>query len=236
MAATANETPAIGHPEAGLILISYWSVDTPALQREAATLAMDLWDDVAWPDGLLSHHVFGGHDGKTVINYAQWRDNRDFETYLASDQPVRADKIENHSTGITRESIDRFHLYRRMDGSATGAVPTCFVLVTFDLAPPAQAQTLVDTIIAAAQPPAKSASGSSGDIASHFHINQDATKVVNVAEFTDAQSHKSLVQSTLQDDSPVIKAISGIRGATVRNFQRFDLLGGRVGPSVEGAA
>lgn len=234
MTESMNETPVIGHPDAGLILISYWSVDSPARQREAAALAMDLWDDVAWPKGLLSHHVFGGHDGKTVVNYAQWRDNRDFDGYLSSDQPDRAHRIEDHPAGITRESIDRFRLYRRMAGTAPGAVPTCFVLVTFDVEPSANAEKLVDTIISAARSPATPQSDNRGNIASHFHINQEATKVVNVAEFTDAQSHENLVQSGLQDNSPVIKAISDFNGAKVRNFQRFSLLTGRVGPLTEG--
>ncbi|XHB98877.1 hypothetical protein ABWH97_11305 [Nitratireductor sp. ac15] len=236
MTATANESLVIGHPEAGLILISYWSVASPSLQREAAKLAMDLWDNVAWPEGLLSHHVFGGHDGKTVINYAQWRYNRDFDAYLASDQPDRAEKIEDHPAGITRESIDRFRLYRRLEGAAKTAVPACFVLVSFDLEPPAKAETLVDTIIAAARSSALSDADTKGSIASHFHINHDATQVVNVAEFVDTQSHESLVQSALRDDSPVIKAISEIEGVTPPRFQRFDLLAGRAGPLANDAA
>jgi heme-degrading monooxygenase HmoA len=222
-----NDLPIIGHPDAGLILISYWTVQSPDLQKEAASLAMQLWEDVVWPDGLISHHVFGGHDGKTVMNYSQWRDDAAFDSYLASDQPERAHQIEAHPAGISRDSIDRFRLNRRLGGAAPNATPGCFVLVTFELELK-QPEELVNRIVGTAQTAdAPVTDTEPGDIASHFHINQDRTRVVNVAEFTDVESHERVVRSSLQSDSPVIQAVAELEGVTLRGFQRFDLLAGK---------
>ncbi len=214
--------PDMARTDAGLILISYWTVKSADLQQHAADLAMKLWKDVPWPDGMLSHHVYGADDGITVMNYSQWCDDAAFDAYLAGGQPERVRRIEEDSAGISRDAIDRFRLYRTMDGTSKGELPGCLVLVTFDVDGPEQQCQLIETLISTAKsiPSSRQDVGKSGDISSHFHVNQGGTQVVNAAEFVDAQSHERLVQSELQTDS----AIANMEGVTPRGFRRFVLL------------
>ncbi|MGP9799533.1 hypothetical protein [Rheinheimera sp. NSM] len=222
MSLANTATPVIARADAGLILISYWTVPTAGLQRHAAALAMQLWQDTDWPDGMLSHHVYGADDGKTVLNYSQWRDDAAFDAYLAGGQPERARRIEADPAGISRDSIDRFRIYRTMDGAAAGSATGCLVLTSFDVDGPSRQRQLVDSIIAAAT----SVNDKSGNIASHFHINHDGSKVINVAEWVNAQSHASTVQTASQQHGIIHKVSSGAGGVTARGFQRFVLLSG----------
>jgi len=220
--------PQFGTPHAGLVLISYWTVANPDDQRRAAAYAMDLWRETGWPDGMLSHHLFAGHDGHTVMNFSCWTGDAAFAAYLASDQPERARKIEAADVAITRDSIGRYRHYRTMPGSSSGARAGCYIAVTFGV-PDAAAQTaLVDRIILAAE--GLERAGNHGDIASHFHLSESGTRVVNIAEFTDAESHARLIDGIMDGATPISEAIAGVPGASFMGFQRFDLADGAAAP------
>ncbi|GGM70085.1 hypothetical protein GCM10012275_45670 [Longimycelium tulufanense] len=73
--------PQIDRPDAGLVLISRWYVGTPDQQRAVLDHSLGRWDQLPWPDGLLSVNGYTSTDGDTVMTYAQWTSDKAFRLF-----------------------------------------------------------------------------------------------------------------------------------------------------------
>jgi heme-degrading monooxygenase HmoA len=216
--AITPHAPRIGRSDAALVLISTWKAKRPDLQQTAANVAMATWDNASWPAGLISHHVYAGLDGQTVLNYSQWTNEASFDHFLQTGQPDRARKIEAAPAGIEREALGRYRYYRSLAGAEVTQAPGCVVLVTFRVADAHLQTQLVDGIIAAATSQGDTRPGALG---SHFHLSVDGRTVVNVAEFTNEQAHESVVRDSLTEQSEVIRLIRSMPGVEPMGFTRF---------------
>src|SRR5262245_16671502 len=57
--------------DVGLVAIAEWRAALPAQQQAVADAALDAWNQVEWPEGLLSHWCLLGADGHSVLHYIQ---------------------------------------------------------------------------------------------------------------------------------------------------------------------
>ncbi|MBK1783151.1 SDR family oxidoreductase [Prauserella cavernicola] len=216
-----DPAPEIEHPDAGLALVSTWTLDTSRRQRAAADAAMAAWGDAPWPAGLLSHSVLLGTDGRTVLNYSQWTGPEAVEAFRDTDPPERIRAIDDAVPGIRRDGLGSYTRYRSVvpdAGLRTGVV----VLVSFETDGQRAARSFVDTLLDEHHPATRPDSEPVGGMASnHFHVAVDGSSVVNYAEFRDEAAHQAVVESRLRAEDAVpalIEATPGLRGL---GFQRF---------------
>jgi hypothetical protein len=215
--------PDISRPDAGLVLISEWTVATPERQRAAADAAMAAWDEVAWPDGLLSHTALVSTDGETVLHYSQWTGEDAHREYLRTDPPERIRRIDQDVPGIERHGVVRHRRYRSLVLGDGDQRPGCIVVVRFETDGHDTAQRFVDRLLdenpglasrSDVEPP-------DGMLSNHFHISTDGTRVVNYAEFADEEAHRRVVRNNLRDEDDVPQLIGDTPGLKLIGFKRF---------------
>ncbi|MEV0089294.1 antibiotic biosynthesis monooxygenase [Saccharopolyspora sp. NPDC050642] len=220
MTSTAS-LPDIVRADAGLVLMSEWTVGTPERQQAATAAAMSVWDHLAWPDGLLSYSCLTSTDGDTLLHYSQWTDAAAHAGFKRSDPPERVQQIFAEVPGIERHGVVEYQRYRSLvlgDGRSG-----CVVAVSFETDGHETARHFVDTLLdeqpglaqrTDVEPPA-------GMLANHFHISADGTRVVNYAEFADEDAHRRIVASDLRDGDDVPQLISTTPGLRLLGFKRF---------------
>ncbi|MEE1941656.1 antibiotic biosynthesis monooxygenase [Streptomyces sp. TRM 70361] len=194
------ETRPLTHPDparpgVGAPFFSFWDVGTPERQRAAVAAIEAVWTGRPWPlPGLLSYSVYAGTDGRTLLHYSQWADERAYEDFVRDQRAHRNDEVDRAVPGIERLDLVRTRYYRGFglpgDGNGSGERPEpgCVVIVdvTFDGPDEARQRAWVDAVGEALDTdPAPPAGGISG----HFHLSTDGTRVVNYAEWVSEQAH-----------------------------------------------
>ncbi|MEU9865388.1 hypothetical protein AB0D99_31420 [Streptomyces sp. NPDC047971] len=85
-----DDFPALGRPDAGLVLIAEWYTDSAERQRLVMDTVMDAWARAELPEAFLSRHCLMGSDGRTILNYAQWTDSAAHYAFTADPANQRA--------------------------------------------------------------------------------------------------------------------------------------------------
>lgn len=157
----------------------------------------------SWPAGLLSVTLLTGMDDDAGLLYTQW-DEPDAEFLRQYGEPVE------------------YQRYR--SGVRDAAVPGCVVVVQveFDGPDPQRQRQWVDTVFAAL---ASEETPAPGGISGHFHASTDGTRVLNYAEWTDAQAHRDALARSEHGTVGVsakwqeVREFPGVRGSEVRRYQ-----------------
>ncbi|PXY36094.1 SDR family oxidoreductase [Prauserella flavalba] len=213
--------PAVGREDAGVVLLSTWTLDTPERQRAAADAAAEAWSGMPWPDGLLSYSLLLGTDGRTILHYSQWTGEDAAARFRESDPPARVRGIDDAVPGIERSGVTSYRGYRSVVPDP-GMRAGCVVLVSFATDSGRTARYFVDTLLDEYHPARRPQAGSVPGMASnHFHVAVDGTSVVNYAEFRDEAAHQSVVDSRLRADDPVPAFIAATPGLTPLGFRRY---------------
>ncbi|WNG48401.1 antibiotic biosynthesis monooxygenase [Archangium minus] len=186
--------PPIQRPDVGLVLSSRWTVPTREAQQAAANAAMDAWEHVPWPEGLLSYSCLLGEDGTTVTHYSQWTGDEALQLFRRNDPPERVQGILAAVPGIERHGVVTYRPFRAFVGEGPSEPPGCIVTVdiTFEGPDPERQQRWVEAVLEAAATGSRSQSGL---LAAHFHLSTDGTRVLNLAEWTDASAHRAFLES-----------------------------------------
>lgn len=213
--------PAITRPDSGIALVSKWTVEDSRYQKAAGDAAAEVWDHLPWPGGLLSHSVYLGSDGTTIMQYSQWTNEEAIEAFQQNHLPERAKKAYETVPGLERVEAVRYRLYRSMISERPFRRPGCIILVSFETDSPELQKTFVNSLIKTVEN--RSVSHHHGSIASHFHLSTDGKRVLNYAEFTSERAHDEMLQSSLQKDDAVPRLISSIPGLKPLGFERFHL-------------
>jgi hypothetical protein len=215
--------PDIVRADSHMVLISKWRVDDPANQEATGDSAIGLWDHLEWPKGLLSHNVYLGTDGSSVLQYSQWTGEEAIDSFTEKHLQDRAQKAIDEVPGLERVEARKYRHYKSMysDPSEWNRKPGCFIIVSFEADGPEWQQRFVDTLIGKIEN--RENPHHPGSIASHFHHSMDGKRVVNYAEFVDEASHKEVVQTILKEDDEIPRLIAGMRGLRPLGFERFNL-------------
>ncbi|WLQ43759.1 antibiotic biosynthesis monooxygenase [Streptomyces laculatispora] len=182
--------PDFTRADAGIVKVSTWDVGTPERQRQAVEAIRDAWAGRQWPQpGPLSCTVHAGEDGKTLLHYAQWKDEESHLAFVRGGRDARDDDIDAAVPGIERIGIHTYELYRSSRlGGPDAREPGCVVIVDveFEGADKARQRDWVDGVFEAlGTDPAPAPGG----IGAHFHVSTDGTRVLNYAEWVSTQAH-----------------------------------------------
>lgn len=212
--------PDIPRPDSEVSLLSKWRVENPKHQKKAGDAAIDVWEKISWPEGLISHTAFLGHDNVTVLQYSQWSSEKAVDVFRRNNLEDRAEDAHQTVPGLERVEAVMYRHYRSMiSEKSPGSQPGCIILVSFEADGPERQSQFVDTLIDTVE--SRENPHHPGSIASHFHFSMDGMRVLNYAEFTNKEAHEEVVQSMLQSDDEVPRLIRSMPGIKPLGFERF---------------
>ncbi|WP_169807546.1 antibiotic biosynthesis monooxygenase [Herbidospora mongoliensis] len=163
--------------------------------------AADGWAPVPWPEGLVSFEVYESLDATTVLTYSRW--TTDGSAFL---------------TGLTGATPTGYHLYRDGDD---GRTPGCVVAVEaeFDAPDHERLRRWIDTVfeVMAGEEPHP------GGISGRFHTSLDGTRMLNLAGWTDAESHEQATSVR----NPAWQRVFDFPGMESGSFRRYAPVGPR---------
>lgn len=213
--------PEIRRPDAGAVLISEWDAGSPEGQRTVLDGVARAWAQTPLPAGFVSRMLFAGTDGRSVLNYGQWTSDEAHREFVRSEDTGLSERIAavlEPLGDVGNSGPTRYRLYRSMLRQGEPKAPGCVVRVAFRTTGRDAARELVDgllDILGGVQP-------GEGGIASHFHISEDGTRVVNYSEWTDAESHAREIGVNLQPGGPIMDFITSLPGVEPLGFRRYE--------------
>lgn len=217
MATSPNRLPDITRPDVGIVLVSQWTVGSPESQQALAEAIIAEWEREPWPQALISFNGFLSTDGQTVLTYAQWTSDEAHREFERTTRPTLIPGIVDAITGIERPEPVRYRLYRSYVSDGSPRVPGCIVVVSIEAEGPERARRWVDFMFddvgATAEP-------HPGLISANMHISIDGTQVLNYAEWTDEEAHR-----TIERPAPDVAAriTDGVPGVRPVGFKRYRL-------------
>ncbi|MFG2890024.1 antibiotic biosynthesis monooxygenase [Streptomyces sp. NPDC048248] len=212
--------PEIRRPDSGLVLISEWDAGSPEGQRAAQNGVAHAWEETPLPAGFLSRVLFAGTDGRSVLDYAQWTSGAAHREFVAREETGPLEGIAAAPVGVGGDGDagpGRFRLYRSLLPEGAAPAPGCVVRVAFRTAGEEAARRLVDGLMDMFD----GRQSGAGGIASHFHLSEDGTRVVNYSEWTDAEAHERMVVAELGSGGQVMRLLASLPGVEPLGFRRY---------------
>ncbi|WTK83330.1 antibiotic biosynthesis monooxygenase [Streptomyces sp. NBC_01511] len=220
-----STVPEINRPGVGVVKVSTWRVGTPERQRAAVDAISGAWRSRDWPDGgLLSYSVLVGEDGESLLHYSQWRDETAYQDFVRTGRDERNAEIDAAVPGIERLGLASYELYRSGEpAEGDTRVPGCVVIVDveFEGPDPARQRAWTDTVFAALD---HDPYERSGGIAAYFHASTDGTRVLNYAEWENAEGHIEALNSpgdgvgSSTEQWEKVQNFPGLAGSTVKRY------------------
>jgi heme-degrading monooxygenase HmoA len=221
----SNSIPDIGRPDLGAVIVSEWTVGSPERQAALVDAFAASWEDMPWPQGLLSVNLLLCTDGETVLNYAQWTSDDAYHEFVRTLRQTLVNRIDRAVPGIERGAPVNYRLYR--SGVRQNAPPTgCIVVVSveFDGADQQRQRQWVDTVFEALEAETEL---HPGGISGHFHVSTDGTRVLNYAEWTDEEAHREALERSGQGSvgsGPKWLAVRNFPGIKSSGFKRYNFI------------
>ncbi|AUS79910.1 hypothetical protein C1701_18020 [Actinoalloteichus sp. AHMU CJ021] len=202
----ASALPNVTRPDSWTVVVRERDTRGEDTTRAADAVIAE-WDAHDWPAGLLSRACLRSVTGNTLLEYEQWADPRPGGTGAEDTRPP-----EPARAGTA------YQLYR---SSVTDLrEPTgCAVTVVVDLgqADPAAARKWVDEMFdGASEHETGHDAPLPGLLAAHFHLSLDGSRVLNYAEWTSPEAHRSAIPGPEADDP--LAAHAGRPGVRVIRF------------------
>lgn len=187
--------PDPARPAAGIAVFLEWDTGVPERQRIVVDAALEAWNQVPWPQGLLAHAGFIETGGTGVLFYLQWTNENALRAFRESRLPEWLRLVDAAVPGITRlDGVDT-RLYRSL-AAPDSPVPGCIVVVRAGFDGKDSARRWVDAVFEALESDAEAdPARNPGGISGHFHITLDGTQAINFAEWTDAESHRTALET-----------------------------------------
>lgn len=198
--------------EAEVLVLGRWRVGTPERQAAAIDASLAAWNTVGWPPGMAAYTAIAAEDETSVLHLSRWRDDRAARGFTAEAKHRWAAVVDEAVPGAQRLEVEG---YRAYDGiHVADAAPGCLVLVDIDADDSASARRWMDAMLALGrrEEPAQ------GMLSATFHLSVSGTRVLNVAEWSDAASHQAMI--TASRSAAADELVSGSAGARPVGFTR----------------
>lgn len=216
----ADVFPEVRRPDAETVLISEWDAGSPEGQRAVLDGVARAWEETPLPAGFLSRVLFGGTDGHSVLNYAQWTSDTAYQEFVRTEDTGLRERIAAALAAVGdvgNAGPTSYRLYRSMLPQGEPRAPGCVVRVAFRTAGHGAARELIDGLLDMLGERQRGAGG----IASHFHISEDGTRVVNYSEWTDPEAHAREIGAKLQPGGPVMSFVASLPAVEPLGFRRY---------------
>ncbi|MFD3522155.1 antibiotic biosynthesis monooxygenase [Streptomyces sp. NPDC058653] len=190
MSVRITTLPEITRPDVGIVKVGTWLVDKPDRQRATVEAIGEAGRSQDWPDPrLLSWSVMVGEDGRSLLYYSQWRDEEGYQDFIRTGRDAYEAEIDAAVPEIERVGPGSYELYRSqaaVDGDTR--VPGCVVIADIEFEGPdrGRQRDWTDTVVAAL---VNDEHLDPAAIAAHFHLSTDGTRVLNYAEWENAEGH-----------------------------------------------
>ncbi len=211
--------PNITNPDAGLVLVSKWKVENSDYQKLAGNAAADVWEHMTWPKGLLSHNVYLGNDGQTILQYFQWTGEEEVDAFMHKNSSKNGNTVS--LKGLERIELTKYRYYRSLLSSNPVRRPDSIVIVGFETDGTERQEAFIDALFDVVK--SRPNPHHPGSIASHFHLSTDGRRIMNYAEFTSEEAHEEMLQTQLRKDDDVPRLIRSMPGLKPLGFERFQL-------------
>lgn len=216
--------PDVARADVGLVAVAQWSAAGPKAQRAIADAAIDAWNQVGWPDGLVSHWCLLGTDERSVLHYIQSAGEDAARRFVSTGKAAWTQAAESAVPEFHRHGVTCYRVYRGRFFTPAPEAPGCVVAVRreFDGPDPQRARAWVDAMFAATGEDAPLP----GMIAAHMHVSFDGVRVLNFAQWTSEQAHQALVDSAPKrvTGNPALQRVeawSGLEHTTMHRFRPY---------------
>ncbi|MEU9789589.1 antibiotic biosynthesis monooxygenase [Streptomyces sparsogenes] len=237
MSGAASPLPDLARPDVGAALFSTWSVGAPERQRATVDAFAATWDSRPWPTPeLLSHNLYLGTDGDTLMHHSQWTSEEAYHEFVRTQRRQRVDEIDAAVPGIKRNGIARYQRYRGFDTRTEGdpRVPGCIAVIEldFDDPDPDLRRAWIDLVIEALE---TDPDPSPGLISADFHLivngdrhlATDRARALNYAQWTSEEAYDAALASSAPGVGSAtpqwerIRQFPGFKGSTIKRY-RFE--------------
>ncbi|GLF98631.1 antibiotic biosynthesis monooxygenase [Streptomyces yaizuensis] len=219
--------PSFERPDAGLIGISTWDVQTPERQRATVAAIERAWLSRPWPEGgPLSYTVHIGDDGRTLLHYSQWPDKAAYDHFVRTFRDERNAEIDAAVPGIERIRLDFYELYRGRGDAEREPGSVVVVEVEFDGPDAGRQRDWVDTVFAALESDGTEGEGGprAAGIGGWFHVGTEGDRVLNYAEWESAEAHERALTAPgegIGTGTPEWDRVRGFAGVTGNRVRRY---------------
>lgn len=206
-----------------VVLVGEWSVRRGD-PRRAADTTLAAWQDRPPPAGLMAYHCLLSEDGGSVVHYQQWADPEACRAFVSTDRPRWLRSVDSQVPGIDHRRVSAYRVYRSTQRRGDAQPAGCLVTVTvdFETPDPQRQRDWIDGVFAASgtdQP-----TPGAGLLAAHFHASLDATRVLNLAEWTTAAAHRRAAAAPAPHIRAAVQRFPGVAGSTVARFEPYRAL------------
>jgi hypothetical protein len=188
--------PVVDRPDSGIVAVTEFQTGTAERQQALLDASAAAWTGLDWPGTMLSLTWLTSLDGRKALAYVQWESDAEFASYARTHRPVLTERLRAALPGVDLAPPTFYRRYRsarRPDAPEPGCI--VIVSVTFDGPDEARQRAWIDTVFdALAGEPAPAEGGLSG----HFHTSADGTRVLNYAEWIDADAHRAALERSGQ--------------------------------------
>lgn len=214
--------PVVDRPDAGIVAVT--GFQTGSFERQQALLdaSAAAWAGLDWPQTMLSLTWLTSLDGAKALAYVQWESDAEFPSFARTHRPVLTERLRAALPGVTPVPPTFYRRYRsgtRPDAPAPGCIVV--VSVAFDGPDEARQRAWIDAVFDAL---AAEAELPAGGISGHFHVSTDGTRVLNYAEWVDAESHRAALERSGQGSigsSPAWRRVHTFPGVTSSDVTRY---------------
>jgi hypothetical protein len=214
--------PDVDRPDAGIVAVTEFPTGSTERQQALLDASAAAWIGLDWPRTMLSLTWLTSLDGAKALAYVQWESDAEFASYARTHRPVLTGRLQAALPGVRLVPPTFYRRYR--SGTRPDApVPGCIVIVSvaFDGPDEARQRAWIDTVFEAlgseAEPPA-------GGISGHFHASADGTRVLNYAEWVDAESHRRALEGSGQGtvgSGPAWRRVQAFPGVVSSDVTRY---------------
>ncbi|APU16670.1 MULTISPECIES: hypothetical protein [Actinoalloteichus] len=219
MSGRREHPPAIDRADADLALMGRWIVDGPEKQTRAAEALLAERSGWGWLDGLISISCYASLDGRGMLTYSQWVDEKSLRHFIAVERPSMLRFVDRVVQGIERPGAVPYRVYR----SAVLRDPRPHFerisITVYETAGPDQQHEFCDIVIGVFEE-----SRPAGLLAVYMHASLDGHRVFQYMEWAEHGAYDEFVGMTANREQ--LRMLARFPGAWLIEVGQYRFLGG----------